>query len=572
MTDERRLTIASSSRLSPEDVARHTFATSRRGFESGEVRAFLELVARELHSAVARERELLDALSEAEHLAANPVLDEATLTTALGQETANVLRTAHEAASKRMARAETEAGQVRAQAQEEADRVLARAEEHATESATKADAAAADVHRRAHEEATSRVETAKLEAEAMVSKARSECRAMVQEAQELRARVLTDLTQRRRVLHTQIEQLRAGRERLAETIGEVRHTVDRVTDDLLRAEDEARSAAEAAGRQAGQLDLDEAALDQPVPAVSEAEVTPTVTTEQPEPAVSSQPEPEEDEERRHQAVEDLFARLRAEHVPSPQDEGVKLLGPVPSTSQEASSITAETPVVEAAPGEPEEPEDKADPVLTRRDELLEPVSTGLARRLKRALADDQNAILDRLRGRQGWSDEVIGSEEDQERRYAEAAQSQLLDAGRAGATFAGGTLDDAPEVAQQALALAKAVVSPLRRRLLECGTVEDGDEGALSEHIGAAFREWKGQRTERLAADYTHSAFWESALSVLGDGTKLRWLVDDDGVQCPDCDDNALAGPLPGGEAFPTGHVHPPAHAGCRCLLVPDPA
>jgi hypothetical protein len=36
----------------------------------------------------------------------------------------------------------------------------------------------------------------------------------------------------------------------------------------------------------------------------------------------------------------------------------------------------------------------------------------------------------------------------------------------------------------------------------------------------------------------------------------------------PDCLDNALAGPLAFGEAFPTGHTHPPAFEGCRCLLV----
>ena len=49
---------------------------------------------------------------------------------------------------------------------------------------------------------------------------------------------------------------------------------------------------------------------------------------------------------------------------------------------------------------------------------------------------------------------------------------------------------------------------------------------------------------------------------------RLQWLVDDDG-HCPDCDDNALAGPTAKGETFPTGQLHPPAHPGCRCLLVP---
>jgi DivIVA domain-containing protein len=589
MTEERRLTIASSSRLHPEDVARHTFATSRRGFDPGEVRAYLEQVARELHAAAARERELLDELSDAERRAANPVLDEATLTSALGQETARVLRSAHDAAAELVAKAESDAGRLRAQAQEETEQLRARAEESSAELAQKADAAASEVHRRAQEEASARVETAKVEAEAMLSQARAECRAMVQEAQELRARVLSDLTRRRRVLHTQIEQLRAGRERLAETISEVRHTVDQVSDDLLRAEDEARSAAEAAGRQAGHDELDEVALDHGVAAVEE-----TVTSVAGAPA-TSRPEGGPDEEQRQQAVEDLFARLRAEQAPVPADEGVTVLGPVPPSSSGGESTLpsgtsaqveggeavdgtegAEAPLVTGLPAGAEgaeEPDKEPDPVLARRDELLGPVTTGLARRLKRALADDQNAILDRLRGAGAWSDDVLGAAEEQERRYVEASQAQLHEARRAGAAFAGGSLERAPAVDEQAVALARAVVAPLRRRLVEKSAgIEAGDDAAITEHVGSAFREWKGQRMERVAADHAHGAFWEAAMSAAGKGTKLRWIVDDDGVQCPDCDDNALAGALTRGEAFPTGHVHPPAHPGCRCLLVPDNA
>ena len=595
MTDERRLTIASSSRLSAEDVARHTFATARRGFEPAEVRAFLELVARELHAAAARERELVDALSAADHRAANPVLDEATLTTALGQETAKVLRTAHDAAGELVARAEADGARLRSQAQEESEQLRARAEEHSAERASKADSAAAEVHRRAQEESSARVDAAKLEAEAMVSQARAECRAMVQEAQELRARVLSDLTRRRRVLHTQIEQLRAGRERLAETISEVRQTVDRVTDDLLRAEDEARSAAEAAGRQAGHDELDGMTLEQPVPVIGEAEaVTPDSAPAGEQTAAEEAPPPEE--ERRQQAVEDLFARLRAEHDPAMADEGVTVLGPIPPTpgARESATPAITATAVIAGEGRPaggeeaqvtgeglhlvpsdgvdlEEPDKEGDPVRARRNELLGPVVTGLARRLKRALADDQNAVLDGLRGRHGWSDDVLAAEEDQERRYVEAAQAQLLEARRAGATFAGGAIDGAPAVDGRAVALSKAIVVPLRRKLLEGSAgVEEGDEAVLVEHVGAAFREWKGQRMERVAADYAHGAFWEAALSVAAKGAKLRWVMDDGGVQCPDCDDNALAGPLSRGETFPTGHPHPPAHPGCRCLLVPD--
>jgi hypothetical protein len=386
--------------------------------------------------------------------------------------------------------------------------------------------------------------------------------------------VLSDLTRRRRLLHTQIEQLRAGRERLAETIGEVRHTVDRVTDDLLRAEDEARSAAEAVGRQADRDGLDDLPSDQagtaagaPSPVrIGDGGAQPGPDPLTAEPGLAGTEPAPEDGERRHQVVEELFARLRAEQGPaSVADEGIRLLGPVPPEAAEA-----ELPA--AAAGE-EEPDKEPDPVLARRDELLGPVVAALARRLKRTLADDQNAILDRLRGQRAWSDEVLGSEEDQQRRYVEAATAQLAEAGRAGAAFAGDGLQGAPGVDDEAQALSRAIVAPLRRHLLEKSTgLEAGDEAAMTDHVGSAFREWKGQRVERLAADHAHEVFWQAALSTWDSGAKLRWTVDDDGVQCPDCDDNALAGPLARGEAFPTGHAHPPAHSGCRCLLVPDTA
>ena len=88
------------------------------------------------------------------------------------------------------------------------------------------------------------------DAEELTERARAEGRVMVEEAQQLRARVLADLSRRRKVLHAQIEQLRAGRERLAETINDVRRSVDTIAEDLFNAENEARLAAEVAGREA----------------------------------------------------------------------------------------------------------------------------------------------------------------------------------------------------------------------------------------------------------------------------------------------------------------------------------
>src|SRR5579863_53951 len=109
MSEERPIVISSSGRFAPDDVARHTFATARRGFDPTEVRAFLEEVARELSGGLEREQQLRKDVADAEDRAANPVLDEETLTTALGQETARVVRAAHEAANNMLRRAESEA-------------------------------------------------------------------------------------------------------------------------------------------------------------------------------------------------------------------------------------------------------------------------------------------------------------------------------------------------------------------------------------------------------------------------------------------------------------------------------
>jgi hypothetical protein len=74
-----------------------------------------------------------------------------------------------------------------------------------------------------------------------------------------------------------------------------------------------------------------------------------------------------------------------------------------------------------------------------------------------------------------------------------------------------------------------------------------------------------------VARHHAHTALCRGLFAASPDGIAFRWVVDDDGP-CPDCDDNALAGPVPKGRAFPTGQPHPPAHIGCRCLVLADPS
>jgi len=287
--------------------------------------------------------------------------------------------------------------------------------------------------------------------------------------------------------------------------------------ELFRAEDEARLAAEAAGRQAaaqdGAEDLTRSVAAGDVPSA-------------PAPAPAPAPEEigtgtlDEDETSRRQAVDDLFARLRAERHRAGDSadaasgsDGQLSVGdvpgdaPIPPTALPGPGSGAETPStpsdsVVAAPGSAVDAVGAGtlpDPRLADRGEMLDPVVSTLVRRLKRALQDDQNDILDRVRAGGGWGPDVLPPADEHERRYVAAAIEHLRDAARSGATFAGGKPDDAPPVDAVAGELAAAIVVPLRRRLDGAGgSVDDGDDSALIEHVGAAFRDWKGGRVERL--------------------------------------------------------------------------
>jgi hypothetical protein len=101
--------------------------------------------------------------------------------------------------------------------------------------------------------------------------------------------------------------------------------------------------------------------------------------------------------------------------------------------------------------------------------------------------------------------------------------------------------------------------------------LDGAEETVVAEHVGSAFREWKGERIERLAGDHVVAAFSAGTIAAV-DGKKsaqVEWVaVSDAGDEpCPDCEDNGLNGSQKPGEEFPTGHRHPPAHPGCRCLL-----
>ena len=91
---------------SPASIADAAFGTGRRGFDQGEVRDFLRMVAAELGRLQERERFLERELrtAQADPDLASVQLDDQALTRLLGEETARVLTTAREAIQSAMVR------------------------------------------------------------------------------------------------------------------------------------------------------------------------------------------------------------------------------------------------------------------------------------------------------------------------------------------------------------------------------------------------------------------------------------------------------------------------------------
>ncbi len=226
--------------LGAEEVAAREFPVAFRGFAQHEVRAFLAQVAAELAAARERERLHHERLEAAEARAASRVPTDEEIEAALGHEAGRVLQVAREAAAEIRSRAEEQVARLVRDASGEGNRAHQEAESLLALRTEEAERIAVEIQAQAQAAAEDVLEAAKARG-----------REMVAEAQAVRERVLKDLARRRRVAHQQLEQLRAGRERLLEAYRVVRTTLDEATRELSVAEAEARAAAETAALRVG---------------------------------------------------------------------------------------------------------------------------------------------------------------------------------------------------------------------------------------------------------------------------------------------------------------------------------
>jgi cell division septum initiation protein DivIVA len=541
------------------------FTTLRKGgYDPNEVRIQLESIAREMGHLEARIRELQDQLSEAQRRAANPTFDEATLAGALGAQSAAILRSAHEEAGRVTAEAQERSTQVFTESQQRSSAHLIEAQERAAALIAEAESTAGQIDHDARLAAERLVESAKVNGEALVEGAREQGRAIVEQSYDARKAVLNDLAVKRKALQIQIEQLRAARDVLATFVTSVQDQVEGVLSGINNSDEVARNAALEALRlrpNVPEPTEEEVLAGTPLRQVAEPqlqEVTETSSEARPR-APRRAPKEEvaavadvtevsmiDDDGSGTDVVNEIFARLRKATL---EERGA---APVPKRAAPAA------PKVVTATGE----------LFERRDAALAEPLAALTRKVKRALQDDQNIMLERLRDVKAMITTELEDEHEQRSRYADAAIDALSDAAAAGVRFAkdeagvsGGEVESAA-LKDCAADLAVTIVLALRKRILTDGS-GDGPDRA-----NAAYKEWRGARVERLCTDAARRAF-EIGVVAASRGRHVRFFVAPNDAPCDACAMDAASGERPAGQNFPSGSAFPPLHAGCACAVIP---
>lgn len=612
----------SSGPIDPDRILDKTFATVKKGVDPVEVQRYLLQVSNQLKNAQTRASELERQLEQARRQSADhDPIDPSNLTKLLGEETTRVLDAAQSAAAEIRAKAEENVARLLREAREESVRLREDAETLVARRTQEAEQATAQIR----EYAETQRANAEAEAAAIIEASKQQGREMVQEAKEVRQRMLDDLANRRQALRQQIEQLQAGRDRLSAAYDIVRETLAVATEELHVALPEGRLSAEVASLQSVDSELEATItpivtaeeLDEPtidvfpasqarnvetpaearptapkltvVPPVEEpvveelVEVAPVVA-DAPEPSTETPVSPEDPREGRHSSsvrvvrtssgkAADVFARLRQEG----EDE-VATVGDGSDAIAEAEPEIIQE-VVEAAAPEATEviaPDSSADAdqiFIAARDAAVSSIESSLARRIKRELSDEQNELLSTLRSVKGNLTAIafLPTPESQLERYEDMVLPALADATEAGAAIAPvkGRSSARASVGDLAADLASAIVGPLRDRLERAVSESAGDRDDLAQRIRSTFREWKGQRVDDAVTFAVLGAANRGVLDRLPKNSKVRWVVAAGDGPSPDCEDNALGGPIDRGGVFPTGHKVPPLHPGCHCAVLP---
>ena len=273
------------------------------------------------------------------------------------------------------------------------------------------------------------------------------------------------------------------------------------------------------------------------------------------------------------AVDDIFAKLRASNTADVATDVAPIVVPVASETTEPAAkkiVGKKTKTKQAVM--------LADPArFEERNEALSSVVVSAARKLKRVLADEQNTVLGHLRAKRSSleMDAILGTVTEHATRYAMAVAEETMSAASAGAKSVKTSGGSSRRVTQKAISghteatIASGLVAGFREDTRIAIGEAEGDREVLTSLMRDVYRKWKMETIDTHVDDIACSAYSKGAYLALEPGSALSWMVDPVAHCCSECEDNSLAGMVTRGDNFPTGHSHPLAHAGCRCLVCP---
>ena len=617
---------------SPAAVGSAQFSVVRRGFEQEEVRDLLRGVSAELARLQERERFLESELRsmQTRGLSAPGAIDEEMITALLGEETARVLTSAREAAKQQIARAAETAERLVREASSDAARIRQEAE---IESSRQRNDAVADVEAEielAKQQGREMVIEAREYREKVLSElarrrelAREQIEHLIHDRDRLvaafdRARlaandVVGDLTEfdelseevaRISGLNTPVDAtapiffdhtkdpdaIPQSSEliEVEEVVGVIAESIDSTTVEVVEITEttEVVEVVEAAD----EIEVEKLVEETPDTTVVAMHEAPAGMSEHP----SSEPPTQE-----HIAeVVQLFGKKRKEAeapqvvVESPVDAAEVVEAteakkqPAVTTPQKKSvddlfARLKQTNTAEVArTAKPKVVVPKVDQgVFDHRDAALEPILVLITRKMKRVLADEENSMLTYLQGKKSIValEKVLPAADEHLQMYVEALAEDVISAAMAGAQSLSKSLkaDLRKRITRSAVmqvvsgTMDESTIRPLREKIQRAVEQSNGDRDEMSNLIRSVYREMKMQRVEQQVSDIARMAYSRGAYLVLDQGAKVCWMVDPNGPSCADAEDNSLAGSTGLGSEFPTGHIHPTAHAGCRCLIAP---
>jgi cell division septum initiation protein DivIVA len=611
---------------SPAAVGSAQFSVVRRGFEQEEVRDLLRGVSAELARLQERERFLESELRamQTRGLSAPGALDEEMVTALLGEETARVLTSAREAAKQQIARAAETAERLVREASSDAARIRQEAE---IESSRQRNDAVADVEAEielAKQQGREMVIEAREYREKVLSelaRRRELAREQIEHLIHDRDRLVAAFDRARLAANDVVGDLTEFDE-LSEEVARISglstpvdatapiffdHTKD---PDAIPQSSELIEVEKVVGVIAESIDsttVEVVEVDEVVEEVVVIEVE-EVVTETPETTVvamheapagmSEHPSSEPPAQEHIAEVVQLFGKKRKE-TEAPQ-AAIEVVEPpvevaeVVETKKQTVATTPQKKSVDdlfarlkqtstaevARTTKPKVVVPKVDQgVFDHRDEVLEPILVLITRKMKRVLADEENSILTYLQGKKSVValEKVLPVGDEHLQMYVEALAEDVISAAMAGAQSLSKSLkaDLRKRVTRSAVmqvvsrTIDESTIRPLREKIQRAVEQSNGDKDEMSNLIRSVYREMKMQRVEQQVSDIARMAYSRGAYLVLDQGTRVCWMVDPNGPSCADAEDNSLAGSTGLGSEFPTGHIHPTAHAGCRCLIAP---